>query len=238
MAHQVRLRKIMKFLKLTYLIFTVSLAPAIFAQDEKADSSTEVNSKVDNNSKANTEVESKAVNKTEDKSGTEENSKSENKSEAQGAKPMFGSKEHRSLVEEAPSKIESTENVLFKTCIALAAVIAVILLIFSVLKKINGRLNNTGLENPLRVKNKLMIDSKNYLALVRVYEEELLVSVGPNGTNLLTRYALVDKEDAEGTDFENVLNSEGRAVVPADLENHTKGVDIKSIRELKNNAPS
>ena len=208
----------MKNLLLTYLIIFTSISPAIIAQEKTEDKQTE----------PATETQTK-----------EENAKSlEALKEPVSNRPKFGSKEHRSKVEEAPSRIESTENILLKTCLALAAVIGVILLIFAILKKVNGRLNNTGLENPLRVKNKLMIDSKNYLALVRVYEEELLVSVGPNGTTLLTRYALVEKEDAEGTDFENILNSEGKAVVPTDLDSFSKGVDIKPIRELKNNASS
>ena len=148
-------------------------------------------------------------------------------------KIKFGSKEHRSKLETKPGKIESTENILLKTCLALAAVIGVILILFSIVKKVNGRIGNTGTDNPLRIKNKMMIDSKNYLALVRVYEEEILISVGPNGTSMLAKYALVDKEEAEGTDFESVLNSEGKSVVPISPENHVNSIDLKSIRELK-----
>ncbi|MCM8529468.1 MAG: flagellar biosynthetic protein FliO [Lentisphaeraceae bacterium] len=148
-------------------------------------------------------------------------------------KIKFGSKEHRATVEEAPDRIESTENILWKTCLSLAAVIAIILIIFSVLKKVNGRLNNIGTDNPLRLNSKLVIDNKNYLALVRVYEEEILISVGPNGSTMLSKYALVDKEDAEGTDFESVLNREGQAVVPLSPENQVSSIDLKTIRELK-----
>lgn len=211
----------MKNLLLTFLLIISFTSTAIIAQEKTEDKSTPAPEKTEVN---------KAV--------PEANASAKAETKADPNKPMFGSKEHRSMVDEAPSKIESTENILFKTCMALAAVIGVILLLFSILKKVNGRLNNTGLENPMRIKNKLMIDSKNYIALVRVYEEELLVSVGPNGTSLLTRYALVEKEEAEGTDFENILNSEGKVVVPADLDGYSKGVDMKSIRELKNNDPS
>ena len=231
----------MKKLLLTYFITFISISPAIIAQDNAEDKKTEptTSTQVKEVTDKPVEVDNKKTEPTTSTQVKEEVTKSlDSLKQPVSNKPKFGSKEHRSQVEEAPSRIESTENILLKTCLALAAVIGVILLIFSILKKVNGRLNNTGLENPLRVKNKLMIDSKNYLALVRVYEEELLVSVGPNGTTLLTRYALVEKEDAEGTDFENILNSEGKAVVPTDLDNLSKGVDIKPIRELKNNAPS
>jgi len=225
----------MKKFTMTYFLISLTFIPAIFAQVEN-DKKTDL-SVVESNKKSNLNSEEKStVNKG--LTDTKGNSTSTPPiTSTDSLKPKFGSKEHRAKVEEAPSKIESTENILLKTCLALAGVIGLILLIFSILKKVNGRLNNSGIENPLRVKNKLMIDSKNYLALVRVYEEELLVSVGPNGTNLLTRYALVEKDDAEGTDFENILNDEGKSIVPADLNPLTKGVDIKSIRELKNEIP-
>ncbi len=221
--------KFMKNLLLTYFILSISIIPASFAQNEIEEEKGQIEQKekVTKDDQAPVQLQPKEDVKNE----TTLDSLKKPDSNA----PKFGSKEHRSKVEEAPSRIESTENILLKTCLALAAVIAVILLIFSILKKVNGRLSNTGSENPLRVKNKLMIDSKNYLALVRVYEEELLVSVGPNGTTLLTRYALVEKEEAEGTDFENILNSEGKAVIPADLDNFSKGIDMKPIRELKKN---
>lgn len=153
--------------------------------------------------------------------------------EAKEAKVKFGSKLHRAKLDKTPGKVESTENILWKTCLSLAAVIAIILLIFSVLRKVNSKFNNVGAENPMRIHSKLVVDSKNYLALVRVYEEEILISVGPNGSTMLAKYALVDKEDAEGTDFESVLNNEGKSVVPIDPEKHISSFELKPIKELK-----
>lgn len=150
------------------------------------------------------------------------------------SKIKFGSKEHRSIVEGAPDKIESTENILFKTCLALAAVIGLILGLYALLRKVNKKFLNTGTESPLRIQNKLVIDGKNYLALVRVYEEELLVSIGPNGTNLLSKYALVEKEEAEGTEFEEILNSQGKSAIPIEPEKIVNSIELKSIRDLAN----
>lgn len=150
------------------------------------------------------------------------------------SKIKFGSKEHRSIVEGAPDKIESTENILLKTCLALAVVIGIILGLYAILKKVNKKFLNTGTESPLRIQNKLVIDGKNYLALVRVYEEELLVSIGPNGANLLSKYALVDKEDAEGTEFEEILNSQGKSVIPLEPEKIINSIELKSIKDLAN----
>ncbi|MCM8539190.1 MAG: flagellar biosynthetic protein FliO [Lentisphaeraceae bacterium] len=201
----------MKNLLITYISFCFLFVPYLQAQEKEA--------------------EVKEIKEVEETQAVAE-------APSQDVKDMkikFGSKKHRSTIEETPGRIESTENILWKTCLSLAAVIAIILLIYSVLKKVNSKFVNIGSENPLRLNSKLIIDNKNYLALVRVYEEEILISVGPNGSTMLSKYALVDKEEAEGTDFESVLNKEGQAVVPMMTENHVSSIDLKTIKELKNN---
>ena len=222
----------MKNILTVFTILTLLFTGFISAQETQSEKKQEPTSQpIDENNKKEQEPTSQPIDENNKK---EQEPISQPLGDVKAMKIKFGSKAHRSTLEEAPGKIESTENILWKTCLSLAAVIAVILILFSILRKVNSKFNNVGAENPLRLHSKMVLDNKNYLALVRIYEEEILISVGPGGSNMLAKYALVDKEDAEGTDFENVLNKEGQAVVPISPENHISSIDLKTIKELKN----
>ena len=142
-------------------------------------------------------------------------------------KPRFGSKEHRKSLNLGNDKKAVTSGLLLKTCLSLAAVIGIIMIIFSLLKKYNSKFLNTGKDNPIRVCNRAVIDGKNYLTLVRVHEEELLLAVGPNGTNLIARYALIEKEEG---DFTSLMENGGN-VVPIDEETHVASINLKPIKD-------
>ena len=128
-----------------------------------------------------------------------------------------------------------TSAIFWKTCLSLALIIGLILAAFLVLKKVKLRLYHNTSDNPLRINHKITLDNKNYLALVRAYEEEYLISVGPQGTTLIARYSLIDKSDAEtedgNLDFEAMLNKEGK--FPVAIKEQISSIDLTSLRDSK-----
>ena len=195
---------------------TVELSPATNKQDTTSESAPATD-------KQDTTVEPNPIKE----SPTSENSVSTTKGN------RFGSKEHRKSMDFTDKKSINSNNLLLKTCLSLAAVIGLILLIFSALKKFNKRYLNAGSENPMRVCNRTVLDGKNYLTLVRVYEEELLLSVGPNGANLVARYALIDKDTK---DFDSLVNEAGGNRIPIDSKTHISSIDLGPVKDKNNEA--
>jgi flagellar biogenesis protein FliO len=144
--------------------------------------------------------------------------------------PKFGSKTHRKNIKYTVTEKKDTNGLLLKTCLSLAAVIGLILVVFKSLKKFNNKYINSGAENPMRVCNRTVLDTKNYLTLVRIYEEELLLAVSPSGTRLIARYALIDKENGE---FEEMVNSDGKKVFSIDEETHVSSINLQSLQDMK-----
>jgi flagellar biogenesis protein FliO len=146
---------------------------------------------------------------------------------------LFGSKEHKSSLGITENKNKESGDVMLKTCLSLAAVIGLIVLIFYILKKVNGRIYTNGKNNPMRVFSRLPLDNKNYLTLVRVYEEEFLLSVGPNGSTVVARYALIDQEKNDD-DESSPVNQDGKRPFVIDQETHITSINLKPIRDQEN----
>ncbi len=222
------MRTITAMKKIIYILAIFALLiPGLYGQEDK--NNTAVNANIEN-----TAVESEPATKTDtptiESNAIKENSSAE-VSEKQVKPERFGSKEHRKNMNFSEKKPVSSNNLLFKTCLSLAAVIGLILLIFSALKKFNKRYLNAGSENPMRVCNRTVLDGKNYLTLVRVYEEELLLAVGPNGANLVARYALIDKDSK---DFDSLVDEAGSNRIPIDSKTHVSSIDLGPIKGNNN----
>ena len=147
-------------------------------------------------------------------------------------KALIGSEKHQSSLGLGENTSKQSEDILLKTCLSLAAVIGLIVLIFYVLKKVNNKVYNNGKVNPLRVFSRLPLDGKNYLTLVRVYEEEFLLSVGPNGTTVVARYALIDKEDEDNDTPPQAMDGQRPFII--DEETHVTSINLKPVKETKN----
>ncbi|MCH2205620.1 MAG: flagellar biosynthetic protein FliO [Lentisphaerales bacterium] len=147
-------------------------------------------------------------------------------------KALFGSEQHKSSLGLGENTSKQSEDILLKTCLSLAAVIGLIVLIFYILKKVNHKVYNNGGVNPLRVFSRLPLDGKNYLTLVRVYEEEFLLSVGPNGTTVVARYALIDKEDGDNDAPPQAMNGQRPFII--DEETHVTSISLNPVKESKN----
>ena len=170
---------------LTYIfLITILIIPRLYAQDENAAKPP-----------INETIEKTETNPQPQKIEAEPLTPTKEEIDKTASRPLFGSEKHRKSLNYNKEKTGNNNGLMLKTCLALAAVVGLILIMFKLLKKVNSKYINTGEENPMRVCNRTVLDTKNYLTLVRVYEEELLLSVGPNGTNLVARYALIDKEE-------------------------------------------
>ena len=146
-------------------------------------------------------------------------------------KPLFGSEEHKQSLGILENKTQSSDDIIVKTCLSLSAVIGLILLIFYALKKVNNKVYSNGNKNPLRVFSRLPLDGKNYLTLVRVYEEEFLLSVGPNGSTVVARYALIENE--EGDNITSV-STDGAKPFILDDETHVTSINLQPFNEKRN----
>jgi len=58
------------------------------------------------------------------------------------------------------------------------------------LKRLQRRLDGYGPERTIRVLARTPLDTRNLIALVRVYDEEMLLGYGPNGASLLKSWAI------------------------------------------------
>ena len=86
---------------------------------------------------------------------------------------------------------------------SLAIILAVIFAIYYALKKFSKQIGIQSKDNPIRVHSKQMLDSKTSLYLIRVYEDEFLISVGSNGISNIARYALIGEDGKQ----ENIPNA-------------------------------
>jgi flagellar biogenesis protein FliO len=205
---------------LTYIfLISVLIIPCLYGQEENAINSPE------NISTGNTETPPQAQ-----KIEAVPLTPSKEKIDKITSKPLFGSEKHRKSLNYSDNSTDKNNGLMLKTCLALAGVIGLILILFKLLKKVNSKYINTGENNPMRICNRTVLDTKNYLTLVRVYEEELLLSVGPHGTNLVARYALIDKEEGE---FESMINTEGKKVISIDEDTHVSSINLPPIQDTK-----
>ncbi len=139
------------------------------------------------------EAETDAIEKasTEEAPAMEGGDEAETDTETNGksSKPMFGpgitsSKNDR-------LKKPEVDISMWKYMLSLLLVLGLIAFFFFGLKKLTRKLGGGGYGS-LQVVRRLQLDGKNYLVMVKFHEEEILLSVGPNGTNLISRNASLD----------------------------------------------
>ncbi|MCM8534735.1 MAG: flagellar biosynthetic protein FliO [Lentisphaeraceae bacterium] len=213
----------MKNLHHILILVFFACSGAVFSQDEKSSPIAETTVNPTNITKT-VEAETKAV---LEESTTEESTKEKPKKKNQ----LFGSDIHKKSLGLTDTKKSNSGEVMLKTCLSLAAVIGLILLIFYAIKKINNKVYVGNKNNPLRVFSRMPLDNKNYLTLVRAYEEEFLLSVGPNGTTVVARYAIIgDDDEPEVTP----VNAEGKRVFKISDEEHITSINLSPIQEPKN----
>ncbi|MCM8534288.1 MAG: flagellar biosynthetic protein FliO [Lentisphaeraceae bacterium] len=229
----------MKILHHILILVFFALTGVIFSQDEKSSSTLDatpneaINTQVvETEKKEAAEQVLNDIEKTQTSGETEKTSnKDEKKIPAKNNKQLFGSDIHKKSIGLTDTKKSNSGEVMLKTCISLAAVIGLILLIFYAIKKINNKVYVGNKNNPLRVFSRMPLDNKNYLTLVRAYEEEFLLSVGPNGTTVVARYAIIGDEDEPEV---TPVNSEGKRVFKIDTEEHITSINLSPIKAPKN----
>lgn len=162
---------------------------------------------------------------------TEELSKKTIKSDASESKESDASKLNSDDFRLGRSSEDTRSNPpdaavgLAKACGSLAIILIVIMTIYYFLRKFSKQIGIQSKDNPIRIHSKQMLDAKTSLYLIRVYEDEFLISVGPNGSNNIARYALIG-EDGKTEDsnnrpqFREFLNETvGEDIKPAGVSN-------------------
>lgn len=177
----------MKYLATIPLIFTLSLIISLsstpFAQEE-APKSPQLEVKTETSPKTSTTE----ISKTEAIPQESQKNKATNTQlKSQDFRLGRASEDSRSQVPDAASGLA-------KACASLAVILAVIMGIYYALRKFSKQIGIQSKDNPIRVHSKQMLDSKTSLYLIRVYEDEFLISVGPNGSSNIARYALIGED--------------------------------------------
>lgn len=120
----------------------------------------------------------------------------------------------------------------YKMLMALIIMAGVLGGFFYFLKKIGHRFTGSDTGSGLKVKSRLQLDTKNAVVLVKVYEEELVLGVGSNGVNLLSKLAPINYEDEEENDVDAEIveeNDSQRIPFAKRLVDSVKSMDIKSL---------
>ncbi|NQZ69263.1 MAG: flagellar biosynthetic protein FliO [Lentisphaeria bacterium] len=63
------------------------------------------------------------------------------------------------------------------------------------LKKFSNKVSGQSGYGSMNVQQRLVIDGKNTLVLVKVHEEEMLLATGPQGTRLISKFATIDLDN-------------------------------------------
>jgi len=112
-----------------------------------------------------------------------------------------------------------------KFIVALLVVGGLMGAVLYVVKKAGRRYTGAGTSG-LTIKSRLQVDNKNSVVLVRVYEQEILLGVGTNGINLISKLSPIDDLDGDQEDpaVANNVN-----VVKTDSE---KGNFVKKLQTV------
>lgn len=98
-----------------------------------------------------------------------------------------------------------------------------------ILKKFTAKYAGIKNDDVIRVVSRVPVDTKNSLMMVRVYEDELLVSVGQNGIQLLSRFNQIENEDDLIAEEKEKAEKEAKdkAVFEKVFE---RGVDVEEVK--------
>ncbi len=116
---------------------------------------------------------------------------------------------------------------IFRLIVSFTLLFGVLGGVFYGLKKWGKRF--TGLENSATIKviSRAHLDGKNYLAVVRVYEEEMLLGVGGNGINLISRFSPIGEGEIEANNPDNnnsIFDTELKSLItPGVVSEEIKG---------------
>jgi flagellar biogenesis protein FliO len=125
-----------------------------------------------------------------------------------------------------------------KFLLATLFVIGLLLLFLYFLKQLSMKYGGLKSDDIIRVISKVHVDQKNSLIMVRVYEDELLLGVGQDGINLLSRFNPIDNEDElvarqkEKLSKEKKMNASNVEDVDATAAPEFEGVFLKGVEEL------
>jgi len=124
-------------------------------------------------------------------------------SSLQAGKRKFGQARSPGKFGPGVTKLESTDSMMslgipiWRILLAIVMLGGLMWLFFFGLKRFGRRFSGDEKSLSIRIVSRQGLDAKNSLVMVRVYEEDLLLGVGPNGVNLLSRFMSIDGSSAE-----------------------------------------
>ncbi len=123
----------------------------------------------------------------------------------------------------------SSSAALLRFAVSIVIMIAVLGGFYFFMKKFGRRIGGNTNPGTIKVIAKQYIDNKNYLVLVKVYEEEVLLGVSGNGINMLSKFAPIESGDED----EPVAESDRDAVnVSKSITVKNDEAVLKGVKEL------
>lgn len=148
--------------------------------------------KIINNEKAVSRLSSQENRDNKNIIGSEEsNSVSTSKATGDKYKRVINNRFNEDRRDSANSGMMSLWKLSFSAFFVLALLCGFLYL----LKKFGAKYVGIKTDDIIRISSRVQLDSKNTLMMLRVYEDEILISIGPNGINLLSRFNQIENED-------------------------------------------
>ena len=137
---------------------------------------------------------------------------------------QFENKESNSESETGDAVIRETGIIsIWKLSISSLFVLSLLIGFLFLLKKFGAKYAGIKTDDIIRITSRVQVDSKNTLMMLRVYEDEMLVGVGQNGIQLLSRFNQIDNEDDLISDEKTNQNKQ------AFEKAFSKGIEIEDI---------
>jgi flagellar biogenesis protein FliO len=118
----------------------------------------------------------------------------------------------------------------YRVFAALVTVAAAMGLFFWLLKKFFRGYSGGKNASLMTIRSRLQLDSKNSVALVKVYEDEYLLGIGPEGVRLLNKLAPIETGETAGIDDEP--GGAEDSGVKLELDNVSGSGEFKNLRDM------
>ncbi len=112
---------------------------------------------------------------------------------------------------------------LFRLTMAFGVLFILMGLIIFAIKRWGSKFSGLENEATIKVIARTHIDTKNSLIVARVYEEEVLLGIGPNGINLLSRFSPIGEGEIEANN-----NDDNNSVFDSEYKNAMKNNSVSS----------
>lgn len=134
------------------------------------------------------------------------------------------------------TKVSPNESVaslgvpLWRITITFTVLIGLIVLVLYLIKKLGKRFGGIDFGSKIKLVSRLQLDQKNSVALVRIYEQELLLGVSNENVRLLTKFSSIDNGELDDDEFDE--DDKKTSDAPVSLEKGKGGNAPTNIKEF------